>query len=903
MQRSRRSRPLPLLVTLVLILVANWPAPSLSASDPAPAAVAPATQAPVPSAPPATPITDWLQLGPITAPLPAFNDDKEKGYKVQDLLESGPIAVKRLPAPAAGRTVTLPAAGPLAWRAVTGPKVDLDAKAGGGGPAEAYLAVWLDASRWLPAELTLTSPHPAQAFLDGKAVSFKEKEAAAASAAGDTAQARPQAAGQERAARTASLKLVPGKHLLLVHAVWDPQKKEPWRVDAAVSAGKEMPAGALAATLDPRRTQDIHDVLDTPAITSAAISPDGRLVLCSLAAIDPDGKRDSWLEVRRVSDGGTERSWRGGARLTGAQWDPKGQRLSYVNERDGKSTIWIHDLAAGTTTPLVTDVEHLGAYRWSPDGSFIVYELGKEPEPDKRKVKRLQNLADRDPSWRDRSWLVMATVPDGTARRLTAGPWSTGNWRIAPDARRLLFFREWPDYTARPYTHSELWEIDLRTLAAQKILEDPWIASAEYGPDPNVLALQGSPSAFDGLGRKLPAGVQANDYTGELYLYDRAARKATAASRDFDPDIQSLAWSRSDGRIYAQVIEKQLQSLYAFDPRSRAWTRLDSGVEVMDDFDLALQAPLAVALGSSATAPQRLSLIDLKRGSARVILEPGAEALGNLRYGRVEDWPARLPDGELLDGRIYYPVDFDPSRRYPCIVYYYGGTTPVGRDYGGRYPKNVWAGQGYFVYVPQPSGAEGYGQEFAARHVNDWGIRTAQEVIDGTKAFLAAHPYVDPKRLACIGASYGGFLTELLVTKTDMFACAISHAGISSIASYWGEGYWGYDYGARALANAFPWSNRDLYVGQSALFSADKITTPLLLLHGSVDTNVPTGESDQLYTALKLLGRPVEYVKIEGQNHHVLDHDQRIVWNDTILAWFAKWLKDQPQWWQELYPQ
>ena len=255
-----------------------------------------------------------------------------------------------------------------------------------------------------------------------------------------------------------------------------------------------------------------------------------------------------------------------------------------------------------------------------------------------------------------------------------------------------------------------------------------------------------------------------------------------------------------------------------------------------------------------------------------------------------------------LDGFVYYPPDFDPGKKYPVIVYYYGGTSPVTRDFGGRYPKNIWAGQDYIVYVPNPSGATGYGQEFAARHVNDWGILTAGEVIEGTKAFLAAHPFADPERVGCIGASYGGFLTEYIITQTDIFAAAVSHAGISDISSYWGEGLWGYAYGARALANAFPWQDRELYVEQSPLFHADKITTPLLLVHGDSDTNVPMGESDQLFTALKMLGSEVEYVQIQGQDHHILDHEQRIVWNDTILAFFAKYLKDRPDWWDEMYP-
>jgi len=135
-----------------------------------------------------------------------------------------------------------------------------------------------------------------------------------------------------------------------------------------------------------------------------------------------------------------------------------------------------------------------------------------------------------------------------------------------------------------------------------------------------------------------------------------------------------------------------------------------------------------------------------------------------------------------------------------------------------------------------------------------------------------------------------------------MYAAAISHAGISSISSYWGEGYWGYTYSAVATAGSFPWNRKDIYVDRSPLFHADKITTPLLLLHGSADTNVPPGESIQLFTALKLLGRETELISFADENHTIITYDKRILFNKTILAWFDRWLKDQPEWWFDLYP-
>jgi dipeptidyl aminopeptidase/acylaminoacyl peptidase len=329
----------------------------------------------------------------------------------------------------------------------------------------------------------------------------------------------------------------------------------------------------------------------------------------------------------------------------------------------------------------------------------------------------------------------------------------------------------------------------------------------------------------------------------------------------------------------------------------------ETGVDVVRGWEIADGAKTIIARGTSISTPQRLYTFDTKGRKPHLLLDPAAERFEHVTFGDTKPFVATMDDGGELDGRMYYPRDYKPGTKYPVIVYYYGGTSPITRDFGGRYPKNIWAGHDYFIYVPNPSGALGYGQEYAARHVNDWGRLTAPEVIAGTKEFLAAHPDADSEKVGCIGASYGGFLTMYLVSQTDIFTAAVSHAGISSISSYWAEGYWGYGYGARALAHSFPWNDRELYVEQSPLFHADKIHTPLLLLHGFDDTNVPKGESDGLYIALKMLDRDVEYVQIEGQDHHILDHDKRIRWNDTILAYFDWKLKGDNGWWEHLYPE
>ncbi len=824
------------------------------------------------------PVETALVAGPLAAHAPAFHDADLAGTTLKDILQD------RTPVPGAvwPRTDTsleAPDGSILPWQERHGPNGRYEMT--GEGPRTYYLAFTIASDRWQKAVLQVATRLPLAGTLDFQDLELK-------TGAQDTV--------------TAELTLPRGRHLVCLRVLADPDTVATADLTLELVPDEHYTAGSLDLGVQPERAVDIHTILDAPRISDLELSPDGDLVAVILGEYRHGQKRETWLEIRRTADGRLVHYCRDGSTPGHLQWFPSGRRLTWQTDADDKATIRYYDLESGVEGTVLEDIEHLGAWRWAPDGKSVLYEITRKAEPDPRRVKHVAHPADRQPWYRDRSALYQVSFPGGLTRRLTAGPVSPESWRLSDDGRHLLFFTSEPDYTRRPYATSHLWLMDMETLAAEKVLDDPWIGGAEFSPDGRTLCLRGSPSAFDGLGRNLPAGVQANDYGGQLYLYDLPTGTPEPITRDFRPDVGGFTWCRADGMIYARCTDTQYSHIYRFNPGRAGWQQVRTGVEYTDQIVLPRQGRTAAARGTDANRPNRVYAVDLKKNKARLILDPGADAYGDIRFGKVETWVAALPGGENLDGFIYYPPDFDPQRKYPVIVYYYGGTSPVTRDFGGRYPKNIWAGQGYVVYVPEPSGATGYGQEFAARHVNDWGKRTADEVIGATGVLLDTFGWADRGHVGCIGASYGGFLTEYIITRTDIFTCAVSHAGISDITSYWGGGLWGYAYGARALANSFPWSDRDLFVGQSPIYFADRITTPLLLVQGDADTNVPPGESDQLFTALKLLGKDVEYVRIEGQDHHILDHDQRVTWNDTILAYFARYLKERPAWWNAMYP-
>jgi len=838
-------------------------------------------------------VNRWLQLGPVPISLPAFHqipDLQGKTVSLKDFLDFSFVNTSQWH-PKQGARIPWEKGAFLTWKTVECPDDTLTLKISH--PLKKaqlyYFALYLRPMRFLKAKIRIASNTMFQAYLDGKSIIKKSRA--------DTQFTR---ATSESASRAVAME--PGQHLLLIKAIIPAQQNPTVQISTRLELPDYAEPAALKFSTIPDETLTTEKLLNAPRITRLVVSPQGRFVAVRFKqALPPSDKNESWIEIFRLKNGKRFRSFRGILKMKQFEWAPDGRSFSYVTTEDDQTTLWLYDLQSEKTRILARGLKHFSNYTWSPDGSFLVYSIEQPPAKNQTGLKRLKGLEDRWPWWRTRSFLYRLNLPTGTRQRLTAGRLSTRLNAISPDGKKLLFTRSLPNYKERPYSKTQFFILNLEDLHVDSLWNDKWANSAQWSPDGRYLLILGGPDAFDGLGVNLPKNVPANDYDTQAYLYELKSGKLFPVTKKFNPSINHAQWSKDGQTIYFLTTDHAYQHLYAFSVKDKRFSLIPAGGTVVHRFAKASGRPIAAAVVSGPSFPPRLVALDLAKKRFHYLETSLDNFYQELKFGKVENFDFTAGDGLKIEGRIYYPPDFSSQRTYPAIVYYYGGTTPVTRSFGGRYPKELWAANGYVVYVLQPAGAIGFGQAFSALHVNDWGQRVAQEIIDGTRFFLKTHPFVDSSRVGCIGASYGGFMTMSLVSKTSLFAAAVAHAGISSISSYWGEGYWGYLYSAIATANSFPWNRQDIYVNRSPLFNAQNIKTPLLLLHGTADTNVPPGESIQLFTALKLLGRSVEFVEIKGENHHILTYGKRKQWTKTILAWFDKWLKAQPEWWNALY--
>ena len=685
------------------------------------------------------------------------------------------------------------------------------------------------------------------------------------------------------------LKLAPNHHTLAIRYLTEPKDTDSIRV--VLDAPQ-----AVDYTLDKAHPLMVNDLTDGRWVRSISLSPDGKYTVLSCQTVEPDGKSHWDYELRDTKSGRLLRkldyAW---------EWMPRTPAFLQEVTEGGKRNLYKLDPLTGVRELLTADVPE-GHITLAPTEDYLILSRTEEGPKEDADIYEIVEMDDRQPGFRTRRYLARYDMATGLTQRLTFGSQSAWLMDISADGRKLLLGSSRSRLTKRPTTVTDVVVMDAHTLQTDTLLQAAeFLGEGHFSPDASQVLFTGNPEAFDRIGCVLPPEVTPSMTEYELFLFDIATGQVTPLTRDFDPSVSSLQWSLADGKVYFTAEDRDYVRLFSLDTRTGRIRTLPTSGEYVYRLSLATQSPVVAYLAESVMQPSSAYVMNLKKEKELQLFD-GLTTLGDARIGQCTDWNFLSSRGDTVYGRCYLPADFDPAKKYPLIVYYYGGCSPVSRNFGLAYSGHYWNSLGYVAYILQPSGATGFGQEWASRHVNTAGVGPAEDIIEGTRRFCQEHPFVDSTKIGCMGASYGGFMTMYLQTRTDLFAAAISHAGIANHTSYWGQGYWGYNYSEVSMANSYPWSHRELYVDRSPLFNADKIHTPLLLLHGDVDTNVPPIESLQMFTALKLLGREVALVQVKGQDHHILDYTKRQKWLATQMAWFQRWLKGDSSWWDALYP-
>ena len=272
-----------------------------------------------------------------------------------------------------------------------------------------------------------------------------------------------------------------------------------------------------------------------------------------------------------------------------------------------------------------------------------------------------------------------------------------------------------------------------------------------------------------------------------------------------------------------------------------------------------------------------------------VLLAVGGAVLAELKLGASSQLFAKSADGLNLHSHLVTPPDFTPSKKYPAVVLIHGGPQGAWEDFWQwRWNAQMFAGAGYVVLLPNPRGSEGFGQKFVDEVSGDWGGKPYDDVMRAVDV-LMAQPYIDGKRVAALGASFGGYMVNWIAGHSDRFACLVSHAGVYDLRSMYGETEeiwftrWEY--------RGDPWgAGAELYDKFSPSRFAQNFKTPTLVVAGEHDYRVPFGQSMQFFTALQQRKVPSRLLLFPEENHWVQRPGNARLWYGVVLDWLSRYL-------------
>jgi dipeptidyl aminopeptidase/acylaminoacyl peptidase len=632
-------------------------------------------------------------------------------------------------------------------------------------------------------------------------------------------------------------------------------------------------------------------------VTDAQISPDGALIAYTRTSTDYAGNTvSSEVVLVNATTGQTTRAFPGSQ----PRWAPNGRSLAFrgTSPTQDQEGLWIYDLAAAGPRYLtsVETTEHwLGAgalrnFAWSPDSSSIAYVAADAPLPpsdsDVRDISKL-NYKTRTGFTDGRKthiWIVPAS--GGAPKILTPGLTNEHSLAWSPDGRRIAFIS---NHSVDPESNYND-HIFLAEVPSGVTTQLTRTAGTEFrpafSPDGNSVAYLGwsrEHNTRDSPAEDTQLWIVSGVGTGTV----SAPRKLSAA---LDRRITDFAWNPTGRGIYCLAGDRGTAEIYRIAADRGTVENITSGNNTIRQFSLDSKGVRMAWVQTESTKPPEVYAggADGRGGKA---LTHDNEPFTRTAFAQdAEPFWFDSFDGVRVQGWVMKPVGLQNNQKYPTVLYVHGG--PHGM-YGFAYSERfqLLAAQGYGVVFINPRGSSGYGQAFSDGSVMNWGGGDYKDLMAGLDYAQAHNAWIDREKLGVIGGSYGGFMTNWIVTQTRRFKAAISIAGVSDLISFYGTSL--YPDLIEAEFNGMPWNNWELLWQWSPLSHVKDTTTPVLLLHGEADNDVPITQAEEMYTALKKMGVPTTLVRYpkEGhglrQPHHITDMDQR------ITDWLAKYLRNE----------
>jgi dipeptidyl aminopeptidase/acylaminoacyl peptidase len=674
----------------------------------------------------------------------------------------------------------------------------------------------------------------------------------------------------------------------------------------AVSIISLFAFAALVSAQERRFT--IDDLLKVRRVGDPQVSPKSDFVAFTITDVDKVANKSTTQIYLVPLSGGEPRQLTNDEHSSASpRWSPDGDKLAFISARDGEDQIWTIDVSSGALKKITTLSTGAGDPVWSADGKWLAFASDVYPEclDDACNKRRADEVAANKvkahvatrllfrhwKAWKEgmRTHVFVVSSAGGDARDVTPGdydapPFSLGgptDYAFSPDSRELAFVSN-HDKVEATSTNADVWLVPIRGGTPRNITaaNHGYDGSPQFSPDGRYVAYRSQATP----------GYESDRF--RLMLYDRKTNQSRSLSESLDSWVDEFAFAPDSKTIYLAAEERGRSPIYSVAVSGGPVRKLVAE-GVNGDIHPTNDGHALVFSRSSMTKPSEIYRANADGSGVTTLTTTNDAFVSSFKLQPAEEvtWTGGL--GAKVAGWIVKPANFNPRKKYPLVVLIHGGPQGAWNDnWGYRWNPQIYAGDGYVAFLPNPRGSTGYGQKFVADISGDWGGKVFTDISNGV-AMAANLPYIDKNRIGAAGASYGGYMIDWIEGHNNdprfHYKVLVSHDGVYNLTSMTGvtEELWFTDWEFKGT----PWTNKAMYERWSPHNFVQNFHTPILIITNTLDYRVPEGEGLQLFTAVQRMGVESKLVDFPDEGHWVSKPANSAFWHNTVLDWLDKHLK------------
>ena len=639
----------------------------------------------------------------------------------------------------------------------------------------------------------------------------------------------------------------------------------------------------------------IEDITAMSSVSGISLSPDGNQLVCIVTTIVEDNYREEITLIDLPSN--TQKKIVEG---NSPQWSPAGRFIAYMGQENGTAKIYLYDFLNEEITPLInvytTDyfIDHytLHNFCWSPDGCSIAYVSAALSSQDSAgaNVRVITDLLYKTKGGRERqryageggSQIWLLNIADKTTRRVFDSDFHEHSISFSPDGKEICFVSN-RSGKAGLNQWSDIYTVNLNTEKIKRISSEKGSAfQPAWSPDGKFIAYLG-----------ITSEINTNDSPAEdtqLYIVPSSGGAAECITPKFDRRIEQISWHESSTCIYFIAEDRGNTNLYCTKHGTKEIEIVIADKGRLLEYSVNNNGKTIAYCFTNSTHKAEVFLYDLVIKSKKTLTNFSKVLSASRIIQPPETFIFKSFDHLMVQGWIIRPANFDENKKYPLVLVIHGGPHNMfGDEFEER--MQLLSAHGYGVLFINPRGSSGYGQEFSNGTLDAWGEGDYEDLMKGVDHVIEQHQWIDALRLGVTGQSYGGYMTNRIITKTNRFKAAVADGSISNLISFAGTSLY-----HSLMVSEFQqsvYTNFDRLWHCSPLKNVKQVTTPVLFLHGETDNEVPVSQAEEMYIALKRLGVETSLVIYLGEGHGWrpdLRPSNKIDVLKRIINWFDRYL-------------